>query len=229
MPSQLGQDHFVLELLNGKRHGYFLDSGASDGVRVSNTVLLERAFGWRGICVEPNDAFYAALIKNRRCCCINACLADREGEVAFVEAAGTLGGILDDYEPRLLRQAMAAFGLQPESDGRPPTVWKRTMTIRSVLRMCQAPPMIDYWSLDTEGSELRLLRSFPFDEYSFRVLTVEHNRFPVRDEIRRFLESRGYLFAASLGIDDGYVLNEGRGPSLWRSRAFRMGPQRRLT
>jgi hypothetical protein len=37
------------------------------------------------------------------------------------------------------------------------------------------PPVIDYWSLNTEGSEFAILKSFPFDEYSFRVLTVEHN------------------------------------------------------
>jgi len=61
MPSQFGQDRLILELLGGLRGGFFLDSGASDGVRSSNTYLLETAFDWDGICVEPNDAFFAAL------------------------------------------------------------------------------------------------------------------------------------------------------------------------
>ena len=52
------------------------------------------------------------------------------------------------------------------------TAKKIARTLRSVLRECEAPPIIDYWSLDTEGSELTLLKSFPFDDYSFRVVTL---------------------------------------------------------
>ncbi|MBC7499249.1 MAG: hypothetical protein H7315_01925 [Herminiimonas sp.] len=47
VPSEFGQDHLVVQLLNGKRDGFFLDTGASDGIDSSNTELLERAFGWR--------------------------------------------------------------------------------------------------------------------------------------------------------------------------------------
>ena len=82
---------------------------------------------------------------------------------------------------------------------------KAARTVGSVLRDCVAPPVIDYWSLDTEGSELAILKSFPFDEYDVRVLTVEHNGFPVREEIRRFLEGRGYRRVRELATDDGYV------------------------
>ena len=205
--SQCGQDLFVLEVFGGMRGGFFLDSGAADGVSVSNTFLLETSFGWKGICVEPNDKFFAALVRNRRCCCLNCCLYDREGDVDFLENAKGLGGILDEYHPTHLQYAKRTFGLPEDSSGRPATVHKVARTVRSVLRECAAPAVIDYWSLDTEGSELAILKSFPFDEYSFRVLTVEHNRLPVRDQIKRFLESRGYRRIRALGIDDGYVLD----------------------
>ena len=61
--SYQGQDLFVVEALAGLRGGFFLDSGASDGVSGSNTLLLESAFGWRGICVEPNDQLFTRLAK----------------------------------------------------------------------------------------------------------------------------------------------------------------------
>jgi hypothetical protein len=76
--------------------------------------------------------------------------------------------------------------------------------------------------LDTEGSELAILKSFPFDEYSFRVLTVEHNRLPARERIAAFLASQGYRRVRTLGLDDGYV--QGRDAvtgSAWRSLAWR--------
>ncbi|MFJ7157404.1 FkbM family methyltransferase [Streptomyces sp. NPDC101118] len=219
MTSQYGQDRFVVDRLGGMRNGYFLDSGASDGLRASNTRLLETSYGWTGICVEPNADLYARLVRNRRCTCLDCCLYDREGSVEFLEA-GTVGGILAEYDPSLLR--LARQGLRVADGDDPPTVPKTARTIRSVLDQCRAPAVIDYWSLDTEGSELALLRSFPFDAYSFRVLTVEHNWLPVRTEIRAFLEARGYVWAQEAGCDDCYVRADiPRDTPPWRSHARR--------
>jgi FkbM family methyltransferase len=221
MASQFGQDIFALATLGGKRGGFFLDSGAADGVSASNTRLLEASFGWSGICVEPNARFFAELVKNRRVHCVNCCLYNREAEVEFVEGANVLGGILDEYDPSLLRYAKATFRLPEDGRGRPPTVRKAARTIRSVLREFGAPRVIDYWSLDTEGSELTILKSFPFDEYAFRVLTVEHNRLPVRESIRKFLETRGYRRIRAIEIDDGYVREDLVDHPPWRSGAWR--------
>jgi FkbM family methyltransferase len=202
--SQLGQDRFVLSVLGFPRDGFFLDSGASDGVSASNTYLLETAYGWQGICVEPNSKFFEALVRNRHACCVNCCLYDSEEPVAFVEA-GPLGGVLDDYHPSLLAFATRTFPLPRDDEGRPATVVKPSRTVASVLAQCRAPRVIDYWSLDTEGSELRILKTFPFDRYRVRVITVEHNRYPVRAEIGRFLQGHGYVLARDFGIDDCYV------------------------
>jgi FkbM family methyltransferase len=216
MSSQFGQDWFVLEILGGMRGGFFLDSGASDGVTSSNTKLLEDSFGWQGICIEPNEHFFGALVKNRRCRCMNCCLYDRDGDVDFLEKAYTLGGILEEYHPDHLQYAQRSFRIPSNFNGNPVTVSKPALTVRSVLRECGAPAVIDYWSLDTEGSELAILKSFPFDEYTFRVLTVEHNWLPIRREINAFLESRGYLRVAALEIDDCYVKGVVRPRSSWR-------------
>ncbi|MFG3266402.1 FkbM family methyltransferase [Streptomyces bobili] len=217
MTSQYGQDHLVLSLLNGKRQGFFLDSGASNGVRASNTQLLETQYGWSGVCVEPNSGFFAELIRNRNCLCLNCCLYDRDGDVEFVEAH-TIGGILDEYHPTFLKLARD-FTETPA--GMPlPTVFKPARTVKSVLKESRAPRVIDYWSLDTEGSELAILQSFPFDEYSFRVLTVEHNWLPERELIRNLLENRGFNWVREIGCDDCYVDAETRPSSSWRSRVW---------
>ncbi|MBT2449724.1 FkbM family methyltransferase [Streptomyces sp. ISL-43] len=205
------------------RNGFFLDSGASDGVQASNTRLLETSFGWSGICVEPNAELYDRLVRNRRCACLDCCLYDREGSIDFLEA-DTIGGIVQEYDPSLLR--LARRRLRVADGAGLPTVPKTARTIRSVLDQYRAPAVIDYWSLDTEGSELALLRSFPFDVYSFRVLTVEHNWLPVRSEIRAFLENRGYVWVQEAGCDDCYVRNDiPLDAPPWRSHAWRRSPQ----
>lgn len=61
--SQLGQDLWVLEQTNYKRGGYFVEFGATDGVMLSNTWLLEEEFGWTGLLAEPNPKFFAKLKK----------------------------------------------------------------------------------------------------------------------------------------------------------------------
>jgi hypothetical protein len=222
MSSQFGQDLFVLEQLGGQMGGFFLDSGAADGVMGSNTLLLESAYGWTGVCVEPNTQFFARLRKSRRCICVNCCLYDREDVVEFVESARTLGGIFEAYDPRVLESTKRRCSLPADAAGKPETVEKPARTVLSVLDACAAPPVIDYWSLDTEGSELAILRSFPFDRYAFRVLTVEHNRSAARGAIRGLLESRGYVHAAALGVDDCYV-----NPELVQRRASRSHVWRR--
>ncbi|MGR4866303.1 FkbM family methyltransferase [Caulobacter sp. LARHSG274] len=223
--SYQGQDRFVIEVLGGLRGGFFLDSGASNGRRGSNSWVLERDYGWRGICVEPNGETFAQLVANRACICLDCCLYDRDGPVEFLEAAGVYGGILEAYDPRHLGFARRKAAERP---GGSATVRKTARTLRAVLADCGAPRIIDYWSLDTEGSELALLRSFPFEAHQVRVLTVEHNNGPVRGEIRALLEARGYVRARDLGIDDGYVLagvlaqsTFAHETTAWRSAAWR--------
>src|SRR5688500_6158698 len=211
---------FVVELLGGMRGGFFLDSGASNGWSGSNTQLLESAFGWTGICVEPNSELFRQLVVNRRCTCINCCLYNSEGTVEFLEAGGVYGGIVQEYEPGHLRFAKSVIERSRTAGDAPPTVRKQARTIRSVLRQAGAPAVIDYWSLDTEGSELAILRSFPFDEYRFRVLTVEHNDAPVREDIRQYLAGCDYTCVRALGIDDAYVWNGDLPSRAWRSAVW---------
>jgi hypothetical protein len=51
--SQYKQDIFVLTQLGFKRNGYFAEFGATNGLELSNSYLLERQFGWSGILAEP--------------------------------------------------------------------------------------------------------------------------------------------------------------------------------
>ena len=215
--SYQGQDLFVVDVLNAQRGGFFLDSGASNGLRGSNTKLLESALGWRGICIEPNAEMFAELVRNRSCICLDCCLYDKDGTVEFLEAAQVYGGIIDEYHPFHLDYARRMASSFVGGDAQVSSTRKQARTIRSVLVDHGAPSVIDYWSLDTEGSELAILRSFPFDEYAFRILTVEHNHLPSREKIRAFLESRGYHRVSSLGIDDCYVWDHAFSRPMWRS------------
>ncbi len=204
MTSQHGQDAFVLRTLGRLRSGFFLDSGASDGIRCSNTRALEQHYGWSGICVEPDPVFFQKLTGSRDCTCVNCCLYDFDGTVPFVHA-GTVGGVRDELELEMLPHVWGALGLP---DGAPlPVEPASCRTAASLLNEFGAPRVIDYWSLDTEGSELTILRSFPFSDYLVRMLTVEHNWGADRAAIRELLVGQGFVWVAQLVCDDVYVHN----------------------
>ena len=62
--SQALQDLFVLAVTE-KRNGFFLEIGGFHSEQLSNTYLLEKSFGWRGVTVEylPDNA--AEIASNR--------------------------------------------------------------------------------------------------------------------------------------------------------------------
>lgn len=71
-----------------------------------------------------------------------------------------------------------------------------------------APNLIDYLSIDTEGSEYDILVGLDFGHFKFRVIICEHNYTPMRQKIFELLTEAGYerrLESISL-VDDWYVL-----------------------
>lgn len=199
--SQLGQDLFVLHSLAGKRAGYFVDFGASDGVSLSNTYLLEQSFGWNGICAEPARQWHRALRANRVCRIDERCVWSKSGEsLRFLECEegeySTLRSLVEN-DGHVARRRLAR-----EYD-------VLTVTLTDLLASHHAPRDIDYLSIDTEGSELDVLAAHDFDRYRFRIITVEHNgQAARRNKIAKLLSAQGYrrcIPALSLW-DDWYVL-----------------------
>lgn len=50
--SQAGQESFVLNVLNEKRNGFYVEIGSNDPVSWNNTFLLEKEYGWKGVGFE---------------------------------------------------------------------------------------------------------------------------------------------------------------------------------
>ena len=71
---------------------------------------------------------------------------------------------------------------------------------------CGAP--VDYMSVDTEGSELTILKHFDFSQYAPKVITVEHNFSENEKRIDTLLKENGYIrwFDKFTQFDAWYVL-----------------------
>jgi hypothetical protein len=62
---QVLQDKYILKMLNNKQQGYFLELGANEHQEISNTYLLEKSYGWKGIMVEYDPKFADAYKTHR--------------------------------------------------------------------------------------------------------------------------------------------------------------------
>lgn len=54
---------YAIMLLEEKQNGIFVDVGAHDGIAWSNSLILEKEFGWTGLCIEGNFDLYEKMKK----------------------------------------------------------------------------------------------------------------------------------------------------------------------
>jgi len=200
--SQLWQDLFVLCELNFKGGGFFVEFGATNGVNLSNSHLLEKEFGWSGIVAEPARRWHKDLKANRSCNIETDCVW-RESNAALTFNEVDLGeySTIDEFSSADTLNKM-------RDDGRSYSV--NTISLNDLLEKYNAPRRMDYLSIDTEGSEYDILSSLDFDKYQFAAITCEHNFTPLREELFALLTGHGYvrkLEAISL-FDDWYVRAE---------------------
>jgi FkbM family methyltransferase len=198
--SQLRQDIFVLSELDLKRNGYFVEFGATNGIDMSNTYLLERKYQWQGILAEPARRWHSALRMNRRC--------HVEMNCVWSESDLTLTFNETNYGEFSTVNELGGRDLHWKSRKRGTKYQVNTISLLDLLEKYDAPKTVDYLSLDTEGSEFEILSSFDFDRYQFRVITCEHNYSPQREEIFALLSKHGYArkYADLSQFDDWYVL-----------------------
>jgi FkbM family methyltransferase len=198
--AQLFQDLLVIFLLQGKRGGFFVEFGATNGRDLSNTFMLEDHFGWQGLLAEPARCWHAALKANRRASIDTRCVWKQTGarlEFKETEIAelSTLSSLVDKDFNKNGRVKGTTYSVE-------------TVSLNDLLKAHNAPREIDYLSIDTEGSELDILRPFDFADYDIKIVTVEHNFVePNRQEVLQLLSGNGFvrLFERLSKFDDWYV------------------------
>lgn len=198
--SQNGQDRFVYEtFFKGRAEpGTFVDVGAYDGTLYSNTLLFER-LGWTGVCIEPLLSAFEKLKASRSAICVNCAVSDRPGRAPFVEVEmpgpyelmySGLKSNFDEHHARLIREY-----------GRNPKTYDVAMRPLREILIEHGIQRVDYLSIDTEGSEWRILRDFDLAAFEVKVISAENN---ARDEkLRRHLTQHGYRLVRTFGgFDD---------------------------
>lgn len=182
--------------------GLAVEVGAYDGIKGSNSLYFEKA-GWDVLCIEPNPYAYAKLFENRDCLCYNMACSDISG-IAKLKICRLKSGIqssLTSLEPdeRLIRDY-----------GHDIVEWEevevKVHRLTNILRLISTPHLdnvVEFISIDTEGTELDVLKGLDLQLFDVKLLVVENNY--QDSEIDDYLSKQGYKLDQRYRINDFYV------------------------
>ena len=142
-----------------KKEGFFIELGANNGLKQSNTAFFEKEMGWKGILIEPSLQGYEECKINRpNSVCLNyACVSsDYNDDYVFGDfysndLMGSINGVRNNSKNLIKVNAI---------------------TLEKILdEHCHTN--IDFLSLDTEGYELNILKGLNLEKYRPKFMLIE--------------------------------------------------------
>lgn len=180
--------------------GGFLDVGAADGLTLSNSIAFER-MGWICLCIEANANFTEQLKKNRKHWMVRA--------VGSHDGSGTFHIFHPPGRPTWWLSHSSLAPRRMESPYQ--LIEKRPVNVTTVDKCIEEFGQfntIDVLSVDTEGTELDVLRGFNWKKWKPRVVVVEDfERWKWNTERKaiKFMSSVGYKLDKAIKYNDFYV------------------------
>ncbi|WP_295157292.1 FkbM family methyltransferase [uncultured Brachyspira sp.] len=171
--SEIEQDFISYLIFSGNKKGFFIDIGANDGIKISNTYFFEK-LGWSGICVEANPIIYEQLQKNRNCDLYNCAILDKKMDNVK----------LVNYEGHSL---MAKVDISESNEN---SINIKSITFDDLMYNYKNINSVDLLSIDVEGFELNILKTIDFDKYDIKLIIVENNE--KEGILKEYMKSKGY-------------------------------------
>lgn len=173
--------------------GFFLDVGALDGKRFSNTYGFEQE-GWKGICVEAHPDYIPYVKKNRpNSIVVHAAISNKnKKEIEFyaneLGSLSTLDSSMQDFFKKNYRKHVRAYK----------KIYVPMKTVDSVLED-NSIKRVHVVSIDVEGTELDVLKGFNLKKYKPRILVVEALDKKREVELKSYMKERRYFCPRRIG------------------------------
>lgn len=206
--SQLLQDIFASFVVHDNFEKTYLEFGATNGVELSNTYMLENEFGWSGVLSEPDPQWIMDLKKNRpNSKIITKCIWKKSNErLNFFSSHDGLLSTLEDFKYSD-KETMPVNSNRRNESGKNINV--ETISLNDVVTKYFDGICPSYISVDTEGSEFEILNAFNFSKFRPAVFTVEHNFTKQQEKIDELMLKNNYsrIFRKLTSFDAWYISN----------------------
>lgn len=177
--------------------GGAIEVGACDGKFFSNTLAFEEA-GWTCLAIEPDPSWHTALKQNRRNFNFSA-IGDKDGIADLT--IYTQGGHSDHSAITSIRPDQR---LVDQYSGKPIAKIKvPLMTLDTAIRVGPIFQSIDFVSIDTEGTELDVLKGFDIHRWKPKLFVIENNY--EDPDVAEYLKPFGYKLDKRIGVNDFFI------------------------
>lgn len=203
--SQCQEDVFLNEyFFKNKKNGVYIELGALDGVLYSNTKFFEDALNWTGILIEPHPDNFILLQKNRpNNFLVNnlvSCIEEPLDFRYFVNHHSAVSGVENTLSQHHFDRY---FNYQLDQQN---TIYIKPKKLSEIVKDSNLTH-IDLLSLDVEGHEYEVLKSWdfsvPIDIILIETLGVQ----PDREELcRKILIDNNYKYVTTFNHNEIYSL-----------------------
>ena len=198
---QFGEDKYLSQFFDDTYKGVCVDVGAYDGVSGSNTYYFEKN-GWECLCIEPVPQSFDVCNLYRKHT-INCCVSNFDGENVNFSVVQIGNNNLSAISSLNLDQRLIESHkdlLQSIT-----TISVKVKTLNTIFKETNFKKNIDFISIDTENTELDVLRGIDFDIYNINFLIIENNfNEPM---IENYLITKNFTKIKRLAVNDFYVNN----------------------
>jgi FkbM family methyltransferase len=202
--SQHGEDLIIDKLLNYKENGFYIDIGAYDPNRFSNTKRFYLK-GWQGINIEPNTKNYRKFISQRsRDINLNVGIGNVNDELKYYYFfPETLSTFSVDESNQYIKEGYKLIEIRQVQVNK----------LKDVLTQHKISRKIDFMNIDTEGFELNVLKSNDWNKFRPSIICIESakhtNAVKSNHEItiHKFLIKQKYKVAYRNELNSIYIAN----------------------
>lgn len=206
--SQCQEDVFLnSNIFKNKKKGTYIELGALDGVLYSNTKFFEDTLDWKGILIEPHPEKFRYLKKNRpNNFLFNNLVSSHKENLEFryfVNHHAAVSGV----ENTLSQHHFDCYFDKYKSVLPQKTVSIKPVSLTDIVKSTDLKH-IDLLSLDVEGHEYEVLKSWdfsiPIDIILIETLGVQ----PEKDELcRKILIENNYKFITKYKANEIFAIN----------------------
>ena len=203
--SQCGEDKFLEDtFFSNKRNGTYIEMGALDGKLYSNSKYFQDQLGWKGILIEPHPEKFKDLEINRPDNYLfNELVSDANEPLLYrycVDKHSAISGVKSTLPQSHFDKWMNDEELPQKEIKIQPTTLTKIVKSTDIKH-------IDFLSLDVEGHEFEVLKSYDFSIPIDVILmeSLEENK--GLQQCISYLEKKGYKLKYKIAHNIVFVLS----------------------
>lgn len=198
--AQFGEDKILADYFGHKTEGFYVEVGAYDGVRMSNSYHFEH-LGWEGILVEADPELADQCRASRpRATVVNCAVVSPEAPPVVTFQ------VSDDWKSLSSLSFNKSRRKEVEhltGDFKVSEVSVPGKTLDSIFAE-HAIERVDFLTIDVEGHEWDVLQGFTISRWKPEIVIIERNTLLPDLRIARYMFRNGYRYLRTTGVNDWF-------------------------